>query len=232
MKVNCSQCGSEQVVLDSDFFLRCPYCGSRIIVNPPPSAPFMVKTSVTAEDVRRLFPPGMVTGLEIKYFPYLETAGPGSRERIPCFSQPWQELEDYTPPDGDRNVFDESLVEPGQIIPFNREQTQPEEGKLVFHPYFIVMLKLQGYGEGVLVDGVSGKALGALPAIGGGEEKHSAGLERLFLKALLAGLAVSVPVYLVSRGLSLSIASQIWIYLVLIILAAAVYYGRFWRRGS
>lgn len=231
MKVSCSQCGSEQVVLDSDFFLRCPYCGSRIIVNPPPSTPFMVKTSITREDVRRLFPPEMVTDLEIKYFPYLETAGPGSRERVPCFSQPWQELEDYTPPDGDRKVFDESMAEPGQIIPFNREQAQLTEGRLVFHPYFIVMLKLQGYGEGILVDGVSGKALGGLPA-SGGEEERSAGLEGLFLKALLAGLAVSVPVYLVSRSLSLSVASQIWIYLVMILLAAAVYYGKFRRGGS
>ncbi|MFO8183411.1 MAG: hypothetical protein R6U39_04495 [Candidatus Aegiribacteria sp.] len=231
MKVSCSQCGSEQVVLDSDFFLRCPYCGSRLIVNPPPTTPYMVKTSVTEEDVRRLFPPGMVTGMEMKYFPYLETAAAGSRKRVPCFSQPWQELVDYTPPDGDRQVFDESLAEPGQIIPFNREQTQPEEGRLVFHPYFIVMLKLQGYGEGVLVDGVSGNALGELPAHGGDEER-SAGLKGLFLRALLAGLAVSVPVYLVSRSLSLSPVSLIWVYLVVILLAAAVYYGGIRRGGS
>lgn len=229
MKVSCSQCGSEQVVLESDFFLRCPYCDSRIIVNPPPTAPLMVTASVTGEDVRRLFPPEAVTGLELKYFPYLEIFESGGRERVPCFSQPWQELEEYTPPDGDRKVFDESLAEPGQIIPFNREQAQLKESRLVFHPYFIVMLKLPGYGEGVLVDGVSGKVLGGLPAPGG-EEDSSAGLERLFLKALLAGLAVSVPVYLVSRSLSLSVSSQIWIYLVMILLAAAVYYGRF-RKG-
>lgn len=230
MKVSCSQCGSEQVVLDSDFFLRCPYCDSRIVVNPPPTAPLMVTTSVTAEDVRRMFPPEAVTGLELKYFPYLETFGSGSRNRVPCFSQPWPDLEDYIPPDGDRKVFDESLAEPGQMIPFNREQAQLNEGRLVFHPFFVVMLKLKGYGEGVLVDGVSGKVPGGLPAPAG-EEERPAGLRSLFFKSLLAGLAVSVPVYLVSRSLSLAVTSQIWIYLVMILLATAVYYGKF-RRGS
>ena len=185
MKISCTQCGAEHLVMESDFYLRCPFCDARIVVSLPRGTPAMVRTSVSEEYVRRLFPPGMVLSVRLLYFPYIETGNGASRSLAPCFSQPWQELDSYRPPDGDRMVFDESMAEPGGIIPFDREMLDSAEGRLVLHPFFVVMLKLTGYSEGMLVDGVSGNALGDIPS----EQDETAdgkSLEKLFLKALLS----------------------------------------------
>jgi ribosomal protein S27E len=229
MKVNCSQCGSEQLVMESDLFLRCPYCDARIMVCTPAGTPAMVGTSVSEEYVRRLFPPGMVMSMERKYFPFLETGDSTSRELIPCFSQPWQELDSYRPPAGDRKVFDESMAEPGEIIPIDRELADRVGGRLVLHPFFVVMLKMQGYGEGVLVDGVSGKML-TDPPMDNVNSKAGDELGKLFLKTLLTGLVVSVPLYLLSISLDFSWISRIWSYGSTILVVVAFYY--FKTRGK
>jgi len=225
VKVSCSQCGSEQVVMESDFFLRCPYCDARIIVAPPRSAPAIVQPSITEEYVRRIFPSGMVLSLDKSYFPYIEAGEGTSMRLVPCFSQPWQELESYRPPAGDRKVFDESMAEPGEIIPVNRDLAEELGGRLVFHPFFVVMLKLRGYGEGVLVDGVSGKLLGE-PPLEGSEEDRGGELRGLFFKMLLLGLVISVPLYIIGSSLDTAWISRIWTYVLIIALGLAVFYAR------
>jgi len=195
VKVACTQCGARHAVIDSDFFLSCPFCSARMVVNPPAHAPVMVAPAVDPGEASRLFPPGVASSVALRYFPYLEEEGLPLR---PCFSQPWSELDRYVPPAGDRRMFDESSAEPGQLIPFDRERVDEGSGRIIFHPFFVVMLALDGYSEGVLVDGVSGRLLGPSPTAGSTGRSRS--LRRLFLLALAAGLAAAAPVFLLVKA--------------------------------
>jgi len=225
VRINCTQCGAEQIVIQSDFFLRCPYCDARIVVDPPENTPQLVEASVSEEYVRRLFPSGMVTSVEMKYFPYLESGESSSRMILPCFNQPWQELSDYTPPSGDRSVFDDSLAEPDQLIPFDRDMLEESGGRVIFHPFFIVMLKLEGYSEGLLVDALSGKLIGDPPVTA---ERPDSGnsLYRSFFVTLASGLVFTVPVYLLTKDMDMTWLSRVWIFIFVIPLAFAFIYYR------
>jgi hypothetical protein len=185
--------------MESDFFLMCPFCDARIVVNPPANTPVMVVPSVNPEDAARLFPPGAVSSTALRYFPFLEENG-GSGLR-PCFSQPWSEMDGYTPPAGDRRLFDESLADPEQILPFDREMEVAGKGRIVFHPFLVVMLRLEGYDEGVLVDGVSGKLLGGSP-LDRSPQEPGRSLFRLFLSFLAAGLAAALSVFFIVEALN------------------------------
>lgn len=231
MKINCTQCGAEQVVIESNFFLRCPYCDARIIVDPPENTPALVEPAVSEEYVRRLFPSDMVSSVEVKFFPYLEKVLSSGREIQTCFSQPWQELEDYIPPSGDRKIFDESLAEPDQLIPFDRDMAEESGSRVIFHPFYVVMLKLEGYGEGILVDAVSGKIIGETPF----KEKQSDLEQNLFRKfylTLAICLVFTVPIYFLTNDLDESWLSMIWTFLVITPLAVAfIYFSiKAWRK--
>jgi len=213
------------VVIESDFFLRCPYCDARIIVDPPANTPALVENAVSEEYVRRLFPSSLVTSVEMKYFPYLETGTSSGRELRPCFNQPWQELEDYIPPSGNRKYFDESLAEPDQLIPFDRDMVEENDGRIVFHPFYTVMMKLEGYGEGLLVDAVSGKIIGDLPETG--EQENSGNiLFRIFFIVLAGGLVLTVPIYILTKDMDLSWLSRTWAFIAIVPFALAYYYSR------
>ena len=209
MKVECGQCGAEHVVIESDFFLRCAYCDATILVRPPRNTPHLVSPAVDEDFVERLFPAGTVISFQLKYFPFHEPA-PGDRP-VPCFKQPWPDLDGYVPPSGDRKVFDDDLVEPESMIPFHRsgEGENVSSGRIVFHPFFQVMLKLEGYSQGVLVDGVSGVIVGDSPFCGG-EDGDSPEMERLFLRVLLPGLGVSLLLYLATASVASGV--RLWIY--------------------
>ncbi len=227
VKINCTQCGAEHIVIESDFFLRCPYCDARIVVDPPADIPKLVMASVSPEYVRRLFSPGMVVSLEKKYFPYYEmNQSLKGNTLISCFSQPFPELENYSPPAGDRRVFDESIAEPCEFIPFDRDQIDEASVGIVFHPFYIVMLKMEGYSEGVLVDAVSGQLLGESPAMDNVASKEM-GLHKLFFLTLIAGLAVSIPFFLLQEKMDLSWLFQTWfLVLTLVVFAGAIYVNK------
>ena len=225
MRIQCTQCGAEHSVTERDFFLRCTYCDSTLIVNPPLNTPAMVIPAVTEEDVRRLFPPGMVESVSLKYFPYFDPEGhPADHDLTPCFNQPWQELETYSPPDGDRRIFDQDMGDPDEFIPFDRDMLDDEPGKVVFHPFYILMLRLEGYNEGLLVDAVSGHPVGDPPVSADTAEKEGE-LKRLFLKTLLLGLCISVPAFFIFRAIGLSWLNSAWLQIIFIgLIAAGSYY--------
>ncbi|MCK5065183.1 MAG: hypothetical protein KAQ97_07870 [Candidatus Fermentibacteraceae bacterium] len=227
MKISCTQCGAEHTVIESDFFLRCPYCDARIIVDPPADTPNIVMHSVAEEHVKRLFPPGMVVSIEKRYFPYYEADHPlTGKTLISCFSQPWQDLEDYSPPAGDRRIFNESIAEPCEFIPFDRDKIDEASVRIVFHPFYIVMLKLDGYSEGVLVDGVSGQLLGESP-VQDDPDIRDMELRKLFFLVLIAGLAVSIPVFLLLRNVGISWLSRTWFSVILLlVLGTAIYLNK------
>jgi DNA-directed RNA polymerase subunit RPC12/RpoP len=199
VKISCTQCGAEQVVLESNFFLRCPYCDARIIVDPPENTPALVEPAVSEEYVRRLFSSGVVSSVEVKFFPYLEKVLSSGREIQSCFSQPWQELEDYI------------------------DMAEESGSRVIFHPFYVVMLKLEGYGEGLLVDGVSGKIIGEPPVI---EEQNDSGqnLYRTFLITLAAGLIFTVPIYFLTKDFDESWLSWIWTFILIVPLTLAFYH--------
>ncbi|MEN8209999.1 MAG: hypothetical protein ABFR50_12195, partial [Candidatus Fermentibacteria bacterium] len=204
---------------------------ARIIVDPPENTPALVEPSISEERARRLFPSGMVSSVVIKYFPYLETGTSSARQLQQCFSQPWQDMEDYLPPSGKMKVFDESLVTPDQLIPFNRDLASDSSSRVIFHPFYIVMLNLEGYSEGLLVDSVSGKLIGEItaPEDRGDPVKN---LNRLFLLTLAFGLVFAFPIYFLTKNLDRSTLSGIWTYIVIIPLAAALIYYRLkvWKK--
>jgi len=221
MKIKCTQCGAEHSVTERDFFLRCTYCDSRLIVNPPASTPALVIPSVTEEDVRRLFPPNSIESVTLKYFPYFDPEGHSADHDLkPCFNQPWQELETYSPPDGDRRIFDQDMGEPDEFIPFDRDMLDDQPGTVVFHPFYILMLRLEGYNEGLLVDGVTGRPVGELP-IQSDEMERDGQLRRLFMKTLLIGLCASVPAFFLFRAIGLSWLNSAWLQIIFVVLIAA-----------
>jgi hypothetical protein len=186
------------MVLETDFFLRCPFCDASLVVNPPGNTPVMVVPTVSPEDAARLFPSGGVSSIELRYFPFFEEEE-GHTLRS-CFRQPWDEMVGYIPPAGDRRLFDESTTLPEQILPFDREIEGKGTGRIVFHPFFIVMLRLEGYGEGVLVDAVSGHLLGGSPLDRSGPSPTGS-LFRLFLPVFAGGLSAALPVFFLMRAL-------------------------------
>ena len=211
------------MVIESNFFLRCPYCDARIIVDPPENTPALVEPSVSEEHVRRLLPSGMVSSMEIKFFPYLETGTSSARKVQPCFSQPWQDLEDYLPPSGNMKIFDESLADPDQLIPFDRDMAEESSGRVIFHPFYIIMLNMESYSEGLLVDGVSGKVIGE-PPVTAEQADSGTKLSRLFFLILAAGLVFTFPVYFLTKDLDESWHSMIWNVAIVILLAFGFYH--------
>jgi DNA-directed RNA polymerase subunit RPC12/RpoP len=218
MRLSCSQCGAELAVLETDFYLRCPYCEATILVTAPEDAPWLVTTAVGEGHVRKLFPSGTVHSAELLYFPYLET-GEGLS---PAFSQPYEVLEDYRPPAGDRVVFSDDMVQPEQMIPTDPDKTAecPEGARLVMHPFFMVMLKTAGYSEGVLVDGVSGKALSESPL--GGEEAAGRRPSTIFALTLAGALVLSLPVYFLAKSSGADWGGRVMVAFILSFLGAGV----------
>jgi hypothetical protein len=191
MRISCSQCGAELTVMETEYYLRCPYCEASITVTTVEDLPFIVVPSVGEEAVRRLFPAGAIAELELRYFPYADIpAGP-----LPVFSQPFPELEEYRPPAGDRKVFSDELADPDQTIPIDEDilgEHDLQRGSTVLHPFWLVMLKMEGYGQGVLVDGVSGRIVGGNPLEG---EASPEVPSRTFLYSLLLGVPCAAVVY-------------------------------------
>ena len=191
MKISCSQCGAGLTVLETDYYLRCPYCEANITITTAEDLPFIVVPAAGEEVVRRLFPSGSIRDLELRFFPYSDQGAGLS----PAFSQPFPEMEGYVPPAGDRKVFSESLASPDQIIPIDDDLLEDAGGRrggTVLHPFYLVMLDTEGFSQGVLVDGVSGKVVGDSPLEGNDAPRIPS---RIFLRSLLLGLPAAALVY-------------------------------------
>ena len=191
MKIACSQCGAELTVLETEYYLRCPYCEANITLTGSEELPFLVVPAVSEEHARRLFPSKAVFEIELRYFPYAD----GERGPVPVFSQPFPELDGYRPPSGDRKVFSAEMVDPDQIVPADDDALAGQSlgrGSTVLHPFYLVMLAMEGFNQGVLVDGVSGKTVGPSPLQA---EYRPEVPSRSFLLALLLGFPAAAAAY-------------------------------------
>jgi DNA-directed RNA polymerase subunit RPC12/RpoP len=193
MKVRCTQCGASLRVLGTDFYLRCPYCEASVVVRETGIMPSIVDPVMDTAGVERLFPPGIVESTAVRFFPYVLREG----EEAPVFSQPFDELTGYVPPAGDRKVWDDDLVEPESLIPVSPDLAGEDEA-VVYHPFFLVMLRGSGFSSGVLVDGISGRILGDY-----GPTPENTKPERsrdTALRALAVGIVPSALVFILTHG--------------------------------
>jgi DNA-directed RNA polymerase subunit RPC12/RpoP len=193
MKARCTQCGASLRVMETDFYLRCPYCEANVVVRDTGKMPSVVVPVLDATAVERLFPPGAVESLAVRFFPYVLRDG----SLTPVFSQPYDELTTYVPPGGDRQVWDDDDLEPESVIPFDPD-LQGEEDRVVYHPFYLVMQRGSGYSSGILVDGVSGLVLG--DPSGEGEASGPARSRDTALRALAVGIVPSALVFIIASS--------------------------------
>ena len=189
MKTSCSQCGAVLPVLRRDFYIRCPYCGASLMLDTGGLILMIASPVVHADSLSRIIPAVEPGNARLLYFPYIEKQD-GSLE--PCFAQPVPQLDGYRPPSSSISVLSPEDAGPDQLIPPAEEAS----GAIVFHPFFEATTTLRGLPEMILVDAVTGTAIGcsgmdAAPAV---PPPSRSFIEILVLQAVLAS-----AVFILSR---------------------------------
>ncbi|MCD4707315.1 MAG: hypothetical protein K8S62_06220 [Candidatus Sabulitectum sp.] len=188
MKLQCKQCGALLAVLSPDAYISCPYCGARAVVDGFEGTSFLHRPALNEKDVLRLFGRGSAVSMSLYWFPY----NPDTLERV--FTQPYAEMEYYSPPSADRRLWNESEVE-GRIVPVDPELVG--DAGVVYHPFWVVISASTA--QGTIVDGVSGRKLGESPNSSG---KSLFDPFREALSAFLIGVAPALLIFFLLKGLS------------------------------
>lgn len=143
------------------------------------------------------------------WFPY----DPGDLSRV--FTQPYAEMEDYSPPAADRRVWTEDEAE-GTVIPVDPDLVG-EQG-VVYHPFWVVIASSSG--QGTIVDAVSGLKIDSVSGSDGRKE-----FDPFYwsFRAFGLGLLPALAVFFSLKGLSIFWASVLG-------MAAAVYAPELWNR--
>ncbi len=193
MKLKCTQCGAYIAVTSPDAYVTCAYCGARAVVSGFTGQSFLHRKVLSREDVTRLFPPGAVSSASVYWFPY----DPGTLERV--FTQPYSEMEDYSPPSADRRIWNESEIS-DTIIPVDPDLIG-EQG-VIYHPFWVVINSSTG--QGTIVDGVSGTVVGnpEKPSGSSGFNPY-----RESVKAFTTGIIPAVLIFFLLKGVSIFWAS-------------------------
>lgn len=195
MRTSCSQCGAGLRVLRREFFLRCPYCGARMLFEIPGRTLMISSPSIGEDSLRRLLPGVGIDAVELVYFPYREIPG-ASLEA--AFSQPVPDLEGYRPPSASMTVLSENDASPDQLMPPAVEgvdDSVPDTSTIVYHPFFRVRTSDRGIPETLFVDAVSGLPVGGARAASNPVTLPSAS----FIEALIALSLLSGAVFAVAR---------------------------------
>ncbi len=193
MKLQCKQCGALLAVTSPDAYISCPYCGARAVVDGYSGSSFFHRPALEEKDVFRLFDPGSVASVSLYWFPY----DPDTLARV--FTQPYAEMENYSPPSADRRIWDESEVE-GTTVPVDPELVG--DAGVIYHPFWVAISSSTA--QGTMVDGVSGSKLGESPDYSG--EASFSPLQEA-LSAFLTGVAPALLVFFLLKGLSVFLAS-------------------------
>jgi DNA-directed RNA polymerase subunit RPC12/RpoP len=226
MRVNCDQCGASLMVLERDFYVRCPYCETSMLVRTPSQTTSLIEPVITPEEASRPFSGHSVTDVTLLYFPFAEDPGRDG-SLTPAFSQVFEEMGGYRPPAGDRKVFSPDLVSPESLIPLDEEHSADPDTVVVYHPFFSVLVDKGTFSESFLVDAVSARPL--LEPDPSGSEAERPSPIGLFSRALVNGLLVSVPGYLAAVTLGLPLFSR---FLVALVLSASVTWATILRRHA
>ncbi|RKZ03377.1 hypothetical protein DRQ21_06005 [Candidatus Fermentibacteria bacterium] len=209
MKLQCRQCGALLAVTSPDAYISCPYCGARSVVSGYDGASFLHRPSLNREDVLRLFEPGAVATASLFWFPY----DADSLSRV--FTQPYTEMENYTPPSADRRLWNESEAE-GKVVPVDPQLL--EEGGVVYHPFWVVISTATA--QGTMVDAVSGVKLGEAAGASPGSLFDPS---REALSAFLIGIGPALLVFFLLRGVSIFWASVFG-------MASAIFAPDLWKK--
>lgn len=189
MKLECTQCGAQIAVTSPDAFASCAYCGAKAVVKGFSGGSFFHRPVLTAREATRKFPPGEVASVSLYWFPY----DPDSLAGV--FTQPYPEMEGYTPPSADRRVWESQSAE-GTVIPPDPDLTG--ESGVIYHPFLVVLSASSG--QGTMVDAVSGVIPGKAPSAVSPE-----GFDPLreSLKAFFRGVVPALVIFFLLRGVSL-----------------------------
>lgn len=180
MRVECTQCGGVLDIRGPGSLARCSWCGA-LARHSWEGGVFFQEPALSAEQVARLFPPGEISPPSMMWFPYILR---GSRlER--AFSQPYPALDAYLPPSGELKPWPEEGDPRGGMVP-----SDMRDGTLVYHPFYSVTIAATG--EGMLLDGISGKEPGRV-GVAGSVNRDSGGL---YIRSLLAGVLPAIVIYL------------------------------------
>lgn len=147
MKLECTQCGAFIAVTSPDAMAECSYCGAMAVVTGFTGQSFLHRPVLSAQDAERLFPAGSVASAVLYWFPY----DPADLSRV--FTQPYPEMEEYTPPAADRRVWEDDPS--GTVIAVDPDLAGGEG--VIYHPFWIVLDSASG--QGTIVDAVSGIAV-------------------------------------------------------------------------
>jgi len=195
VKLRCTQCGALLAVTSPDAYITCPYCGARAVVSGYTGVNFLHRPALDKSDALRLFSAGSMATASLYWFPY----DPDTLSRV--FTQPYAEMEHYSPASADRRVWDESEVDgTSTIVPVDPELVG--ESGIIYHPFWVVISASTS--QGTMVDGVSGRKLG---------ESNVSSKENSFnpvheaFSSFLISVAPALLIFFLIRGLSVFWAS-------------------------
>jgi hypothetical protein len=193
MKLQCRQCGALIAVTSPDAYTKCRYCGAIAAVSGFSGTSFLHRVLYEEKDILRLFGAGEISSVSLYWFPY----DPDTMKKV--FTQPFSEMDDYSPPSADRRVWDEPSVE-GTIVSVDPELVG--EGGVIYHPFWVVINSLTA--QGTIIDGVSGIRLGETQ---GSSEPPGFSPAREAASAFLTGIVPALLLFFFIRGISVFWAS-------------------------
>ena len=209
MKLQCKQCGAILAVTSPDAYISCSYCGARSVVDGYTGTSFLHRPVLDEEDVLRLFGSGIVASVSLYWFPF----DPDSLARV--FTQPYAELENYSPPSADRRVWNESEVE-GTVVPVDPELVG--DTGVLYHPFWVAINATTA--QGTMVDGVSGRKLGESA---NSTEENSFDPVQIAFSAFLISVAPGLLIFFLLKGISVFWAS-------VFAMASAILAPGLWRK--
>jgi DNA-directed RNA polymerase subunit RPC12/RpoP len=209
MKLQCRQCGALLAVTSPDAYISCPYCGARSVVEGYTGVNLYHRSALNKQDVYRLFKQGAVASATLFWFPYSHD------DLARVFTQPYPEMENYSPPSADRRVWNQSEVE-GEVVPVDPELVR--DTGVIYHPFWVVISAVTA--QGTMVDGVSGITLGE-----SADSTDKTGFDPVkeALSAFLTGLGPALVVFFALRGMSVFWAAVFG-------MASAVFAPELWKR--
>lgn len=193
MKLQCKQCGALLAVTSPDAYISCTYCGAMAVVQGFTGTSFLHRPALDEQDVLRLFNSGSIASLSLYWFPFTQD----TLERV--FTQPYAEMENYSPPSSDRRVWNESEIA-GTIVSVDPDLIR--DSGIVYHPIWVAISATTA--QGTMVDGVSGRKLGDSTGSFGKKVFDPA---REALSAFLVGVVPALLIFFLLKGVSVFWAS-------------------------
>jgi len=125
--IPCPQCGGEVRLQDTSGFVRCPYCGTSLIldlsgVHPhllyrPRHGPASVLPLVRRWcDAERLPPASLLSPPQLVYYPFWRFLGPGRPRLVPAWPTLDTRWTDFPAPDAEQVVYDPAAVGAARVV--------------------------------------------------------------------------------------------------------------------